>query len=242
VVWDTPSPDAWESMPLSGRFGTGANVWVQDGALWLYLAHNAAYDEDGKLLKLGALRITPVNGAFSNLASFKQELDLTSGAIFIDAASKKGSSIKMKLWFAGENLIIESASKAKTALEISFGSWREISRDSMYIDMGKRFHTVRADSVYMSPNGIVWNHRNANYPSPALQTDLKAQPFVVGNICNPAENNVFGGAIVCNQKLTPMVANIYRTMWSTSLEICFCHDARKCLDGVERIHNAGQGH
>jgi len=203
VEWTTPSPDAWESMPLSGRFGAGANVWVQDGALWLYLAHNAAYDEEGRLLKLGALRITPANGAFTSLTSFKQELDLASGAILIDAASKKGLSIKMKLWFAGENLIIESTSKPKTALEISFGSWRDKTRDSMYIDMGKRVHTVRADSVTMSANGIVWNHRNANYPSVALQTDLKTQPFAVGNICNPTENNVFGGAIVCNRKLTP---------------------------------------
>lgn len=203
VVWYTPSTDAWESMPLSGRFGAGANVWVQDGALWLYLAHNAAYDEDGRLLKLGALRITPANGAFSNLSSFKQELDLASGAILINAASKNGSAIKIKLWFAGENLIVESVSKAKTTLQIGFGTWRDKTRDSMYIDMGKRFHTVRADDVNMSNAGIVWNHRNANYPSTALQNDLKVQPFALGNICNPAENNVFGGAIVCNQKLTP---------------------------------------
>jgi hypothetical protein len=202
VIWNTPSPDAWESMPLSGRFGAGANVWVQDGSVWLYLAHNLAYDEDGRLMKLGALRITPANGAFADPATFKQELDLASGAIFIDAASKKGESVKMKLWFSGENLIIESASKTKTALEISFGTWRDITRDSMYIDMGKRITTLRADSICMNGKGIVWLHRNANYPS-ALQNELKIQPFAVGNICNPTENNIFGGAIVCNQPLTP---------------------------------------
>jgi hypothetical protein len=202
VIWNTPSPDAWESMPLSGRFGTGANVWVQDGSLWLYLAHNLAYDEDGRLMKLGALRITPANGAFADLAAFKQELDLASGAILIDAASKKGKSVKMKLWFAGENLIIESAAKTKTALEISFGSWRDITRDSMYIDMGKRITTLRADSIWLNGKGIVWHHRNANYPS-VLENELKIQPFADGNISNPAENNVFGGAIVCNRPLTP---------------------------------------
>jgi hypothetical protein len=40
-------------MPLSGRLGAGANVWVDDGSVWLYLAHNGAYDEQGRLLKLG---------------------------------------------------------------------------------------------------------------------------------------------------------------------------------------------
>jgi hypothetical protein len=144
----------------------------------------------------------PVPGSFADLASFKQELDLASGAIIINAASKKGESVRMKLWFAGENLIIESASKTKTTLEISFGSWRDITRDSLYIDMGKRIATLRADSIQMSANGIVWHHRNANYPS-VLEGELKIQPLAVENICNPTENNVFGGAIVSNQKLTP---------------------------------------
>lgn len=118
VVWDSPSPDAWESMPLSGRLGAGANVWVQDGSLWLYLAHNEAYDEDGRLMKLGALRITPANGSLTDLSSFKQELDLASGAIQIASTSKNGQSIQLKLWFAGENLIVQSASKSPTALDI----------------------------------------------------------------------------------------------------------------------------
>ena len=48
-------------MPLSGRMGAGANVWVQDGSIWLYPAHNGAYDEQGRLLKLGCVRITPVD-------------------------------------------------------------------------------------------------------------------------------------------------------------------------------------
>jgi hypothetical protein len=200
VVWNSPSADAWESMPLSGRYGTGANVWVQDGSLWLYLAHNAAYDEDSKLLKLGALRITPANHAFSDLASFSQKLDLASGAISIHASSRKGSSIHLKLWFAGDNLIIESASPAKTSLELSFGSWRDKTRDSMYLDMGKKISTLRADHVNTTDKGLVWYHRNADYPS-ELAGDLKKQPFAVGHVCNPADDNVFGGAIVCNRKL-----------------------------------------
>ena len=45
IIWDTPSKDSLDSMPLSGRLGAGANVWVQDGSIWLYLSHNGAYDE-----------------------------------------------------------------------------------------------------------------------------------------------------------------------------------------------------
>ena len=38
VVWDWPSVDSLDSMPLSGRHGAGVNVWVQDGSIRLYLA------------------------------------------------------------------------------------------------------------------------------------------------------------------------------------------------------------
>jgi len=31
-------------MPLSGRLGAGANVWVQDGSIWLYLGHSGAFN------------------------------------------------------------------------------------------------------------------------------------------------------------------------------------------------------
>jgi len=202
VVWDSPSPDAWESMPLSGRLGAGANVWVQDGSLWLYLAHNAAYDEDGRLLKLGCLRITPTDGALKDPASFKQELDLASGSILIESASKGGQSIKLRLWFAGENLIVESSAQTETSLSIQFGTWRDITREGLFLDMGKRQHTLRADRVEPRDQALLWFHRNADYPS-SLDTELAKQPFAKGNITNPAENNFFGGALVCDRLLTP---------------------------------------
>lgn len=201
VIWDSPSPDAWESMPLSGRFGAGANVWVQDGSLWLYLAHNGAYDEGGRLMKLGCLRITPENGALIDPVSFKQELDLSSGSIRINAASKSGQSIRIKLWFAGENLVIQSESKNPTAIDIRFGSWRDVLREKLFLDMGKRQHTLRPDHVDLNDQGITWFHRNSEYPS-TLDEELKAQPFAAGHLCNPAENNVFGGAIASDQSLT----------------------------------------
>lgn len=202
VVWDTPSKDAWESMPLSGMYGAGANVWVQDGSLWLYLAHNGAYDEGAKLLKLGALRITPSNGALSNLSAFSQELDIRSGSIVVKAESAKGASLKLKLWFASENLVIESKADCQTGYEISFGSWRDVRRDGLCLDLFNHKYWLNPDQVTMSSEGIAWHHQNNKYES-LLPGELKIQPFAEGNIYNPTENNVFGGAIVCNRPLIP---------------------------------------
>ncbi len=201
VAWDSPSTDAWDSMPLSGRLGAGANVWVQEGSLWLYLAHNGAYDEDGRLLKLGCLRLTPADGSLSNLASFRQELDLASGSILIEASSKNGRSLRLKLWFSGENLVIQSLTEAASALVLHFGTWRDRTREGLLIDMGKRTHTVRADHVLLRDQALLWFHRNADYPS-VLESEIAKQAFAVGQVHNPAQNNLFGGALLCDQPLS----------------------------------------
>ena len=201
VTWHTPSEDAWESMPLSGRYGAGANVWVQDGSLWLYLAHNMAYDEDGRLMKLGALRLTPSNDAFNDISSFTQHLDIYKGVITVESVSKTGARIKMKLWFADENLIIESSFKQANSFLVSFGTWRDQTKKGLHLDAWNSEFTVRADSVNMSKQGIVWFHKNNTYPS-SLDVELKKQSIEPASINNPAENNVFGGAIVCDQNLT----------------------------------------
>lgn len=203
VEWNTPSEDAWNSMPLSGKYGTGANVWVQDGALWMYLAHNYAYDEEGRLLKLGALKLTPLNNVLADMASFSQKLDISTGCINIKALSKGGDSFNAKLWFTGENLVIECDYDKKNTLDLSFGTWRDITRDSMHIDMGKRIHTLRADHVDMSSSSIYWFHDNSEYPSTLVQ-ELQKQDIDPKSVCNPTENNVFGGAIVCSGGLKPI--------------------------------------
>lgn len=40
VVWEEQSVGSKESMPLSGCNGYGANVWMEEGTLFLYLASN----------------------------------------------------------------------------------------------------------------------------------------------------------------------------------------------------------
>src|SRR5512136_2097849 len=113
ITWATPSIDSLDSMPLSGRMGAGANVWVQDGSIWLYLAHSGAFDEQGRLLKLGCVRITPA-GTKLGEPGFRQELDTNTGAITITQGGFNAS-----LWFAGQTLVFESTSDAAEPLEVA---------------------------------------------------------------------------------------------------------------------------
>ncbi len=188
VVWDSPSKDSLDAMPLSGRLGAGANVWVQDGSLWLYLAHNAAYDENGRLLKLGCLRLTPEDKSLAAPAAFRQELDLTTGSIRIRA-----DAFSATLWFAGETLVVETASGKPQALTVAFGTWRDRKRDGLKLDVWGA-ESIQPDKVVADASGIAWSHRNADYPFD-LAGAAQRQGIPREDLYDPAGSNVFGGAL-----------------------------------------------
>jgi hypothetical protein len=158
ITWTTPSVDSLDSMPLSGRFGAGANVWVQDGSIWLYLAHNGAYDENGRLLKLGCVRLTPKELGLGG-EGFVQELDPSTGAITI-----RQGDFKATLWFAGETLVYESSSEKAAPLEVAFGTWREKTKDGIRNDMMGSKTTFTGDQITASTSGFFWFHRNDDHP------------------------------------------------------------------------------
>lgn len=159
ITWNTPSADSLDSMPLSGRMGAGANVWVQEGSIWLYLAHNGAYDESGRLLKVGCIRLTP---KALNLGGegFVQELDPNTGAITI-----RQGDFNATLWFAGETLVYESASANDAPMEVAYGTWREKTKDGIRNDMMGAKTTFTGDQVTASKSGFLWFHRNDDHPA-----------------------------------------------------------------------------
>lgn len=157
VVWNTPSIDGIDSMPLSGSHGAGSNVWVQDGSIWIYLAHNGAYDSGLHLLKLGCIRITPVDWKFGS-EGFTQTLDPGTGHIGI---TQNGTSLK--LWYSDETLVIEGISDKKAEFDVAFGSWRDVDREKMKVGLSE-YANYTADEITPTSNGIDWVHRNSSAP------------------------------------------------------------------------------
>ena len=157
VVWNSPSIDGIDSMPLSGSHGAGSNVWVQDGSIWIYLGHNGAYDSGLHLLKLGCVRITPADWKFGG-EGFTQTLDPGTGNIEI---TQNGASLK--LWYSGETLIIDGVSGRKDAFDVAFGSWRDVDGKKAKIDLDAPI-AFTADEVTPTPEGIDWVHRNSSAP------------------------------------------------------------------------------
>jgi len=82
VVWESPSGNAHGSMPL-GNGDIGINAWVENsGDLVFYISKTDAWDENGRLCKIGRARVKfdpplPVKDGF------RQELKLRDGVIEI---------------------------------------------------------------------------------------------------------------------------------------------------------------
>jgi len=209
VVWDSPSQDSLDSMPLSGRLGAGANVWVEAGSIWIYPSHNGSYDEKGRLLKLGCVRITP-EGLKLGQAGFRQELVLANGTILIEQGDFQAA-----LWFAGETLLFESRSAKPLAYDVAFGTWRDRRRDGILVDVfGETRQTFMLDQVQPGKEGFVWFHRNSDYPFD-LAERAKRQGIPPEAVPDLTTKRVFGGAAMVEGGMTePLPTDVEWQFWN----------------------------
>ncbi len=101
VVWDSPSEDSSGSMPL-GNGETGINLWIEKstGDVVLYLARGDAWTEnvvlyrgDYGLAKVGRVRVKLGNAAFLNPTAFRQEYDLATASVSVEA-----NGTKLRAW------------------------------------------------------------------------------------------------------------------------------------------------
>lgn len=204
ITWDSPSRDSLDAMPLSGRFGAGANVWVQDESIWLYPGHSGAHDEKGRPLKLGCIRITPV-GINLGGEGFRQELDLATGTISI-----RQDDFNALLWFAGETLVVEiHAARQPRALDVAYATWRDHVKEGVKLDLWG-IETVQPDRVLADAEGFVWWHRNADYPFDVTALS-ESQGIPATAVRDRISNRVFGGALVVRDGLSTPVAS--RVRW-----------------------------
>ena len=201
VVWNSPSKDSLDSMPLSGRMGAGANVWVQDGSIWLYLAHNGAYDEQGRLLKLGCVRLTPVNVRLG-APGFRQELDLATGTIRIQQGDFNAS-----LWFAGQTLMIETSSSKPQVLDIAFATWRDQQRNGIRSDMHDTKGNFSPDRITADADGFGWFHRNADFGVDVV-AKAKEQGIAADAVHDVTTRRIFGGALAVAGGLSKLVESV----------------------------------
>lgn len=95
MVWDSPSRNALESMPLGGG-DIGCNIWVESGEIFLYMQRSGCFDETGEYLKLGRIRLSLSPNPLENHSHFRQEFKLKDGYITIHSQNKT-VNVKLKV-------------------------------------------------------------------------------------------------------------------------------------------------
>lgn len=188
VVWDSPSTDSSGSMPL-GNGETGINLWVEKstGDVVLYLARGDAWTEnvvlyrgDYGLAKVGRVRVKLGNAAFLNPTSYRQEFDLATASVTVEA-----NGTKLRAWVDANRPLIhlEFTSATPLHLRAEIDTYRKeemrgtlkfqkvLWSDSLKPAGGDDALILSKDTILEpKPSRIGWCYRNQNpYRIPELE-------------------------------------------------------------------------
>lgn len=217
ITWTTQSNNSAESMPCGGG-DIGLNVWVENNALYFYMAKSGTFDETNALLKLGRVKISMTPNPFEG-KSFKQVLQLKEGHVTIEAANGNLSTT-ITIWVDVFRPVIhvDVESNRPVTTEADFESWR-------YQDRPLRGHATFATSYKWTPpadaktykdeitfenNGVLFFHRNQPYTVFDMTVKQQGLDAVKDQLYNPLVNLTFGGRMEgTNMKPSGLTKGIY---------------------------------
>jgi alpha-L-fucosidase 2 len=186
LVWHSPGLNSLGSMPL-GNGDIGLNVWVEkNGDLVFYIAKSDAWCENGRLVKLGRVRVSISPPLFRDGNSFRQTLDLKNGCITISTKNRnagshppgqgsasRGDSISVRLWVDALNpaIVTEIQGNVPLTARVMLEVWRRNRRqilapEEMHSAYG--LNVPDGPPVFVEPDSIlphtssslIWFHRN----------------------------------------------------------------------------------
>lgn len=172
VIWNTPSENSLGSMP-AGNGDVGINLWVeQNGDLLFYLSKTDAWSENGRLLKVGKVRLSLTPNPFQNGVPFKQELDVANGMIRLEAGEKE-NKVSINVWVDAHHPVVQVdvTSNKKIQAKLSTIPWRTSRRridNKTELHSAYGMHGTGAPEVFVEKDSIlktkgeevIWLHRN----------------------------------------------------------------------------------
>jgi hypothetical protein len=204
VVWDQPGAGSKDSMP-AGNGDIGLNVWSEKetGSVCFYIGKTDAWDESGRLLKIGKVRIKVEPNPFADGAIFSQRLSLGEGAIEV-AAGEGRSAARLRIWADANRPVVrvEAHVPASSVVTASIEPWRLaplelkdelVSGLNYWRDLFGPT-VVQPDVVVDDPGEkIVWYHRNPETPSFAKA--IAMQGLEGAGIADPLRDRIFGAVM-----------------------------------------------
>ena len=200
IVWEKQSENASASMPCGGG-DIGMNVWVEKGALYIYVARNGNFDENNALLKTGRIKIllSPniLNGSF-----FKQQLHVKNGYVTVDG-EENGTRSTITIWADVFNPVvhIDVKSSKKIRVDATYENWRYQDRASKPKEnFGNSWkwaapaNTIyKKDEIGFKGNTVLFYHHNAAETIFDATVAQQGMDVVKSTLYNPLKNLTFGG-------------------------------------------------
>ncbi len=213
VVWTTPSKDASGSMPL-GNGDISLNVWVEgNGDLLFYVGKTDSWGDNGRLLKVGKVRISLSPNALTKGATFTQTLNLHDGEVVVETESGDGRQRTLqRVWVDANHPVIhvtvESTIQVTATAKIEL--WRteqyelpSIEVSDVYLDRSKpdQKHAptiVEPDTVLKNQRDrIGWYHCNVKSVGPELT--MRIQGLSECLHVDPLLDRVFGAVVTAER-------------------------------------------
>ncbi|WP_127586731.1 DUF5703 domain-containing protein [Paenibacillus koleovorans] len=169
VSWDSPSVGSQDSMP-AGNGDIGMNVWVEEnGDLLVYISKTDAWDETGRLLKLGRLRVSMTPNVLLR-GPFRQTLSMRRGEVAIEAGAA-GERVRIAVWCDANRpaLHVEAQTDQPVAIAARLELWRTEERVIPKVEMGGFYGFIHAPEplveapdtvVDTADDSVIWYHRN----------------------------------------------------------------------------------
>ena len=207
VTWDSPSENHHGSMPL-GNGDIGINAWIAPaGDVQFYIGKTDAWDDNARLVKVGAIRVHLEPNPFADNWPFRQTLSLRDATLKVEAG-EGARRVGVQVWVDANlpvvHVAVESASPVDATAAIEL--WRtqryeETQLQTSDILLNRKLPDQRQVSMVIEPdtiltgqqNRIGWYHHNGKSVGPQLLAEIQgltgfAQP-------DPLLDRTFGAVV-----------------------------------------------
>lgn len=205
VVWNSPGSNSAGSMPI-GNGDLGMNVWVEaNGDLLLLLGKTDAWSDNGRLLKLGRVRIHMTPNPFTSGQPFLQTLNLPNGEILV-SAGPPGDEVSFRIWVDANHpaIHVEALGDKPRDWQADVEIWRNSQRAFVNADELNSAYGVRSapTAPLIEPDTVVagltdkvtWYHRNIRSPWPETLA-VQGLGHLAGIMTDPILNRTFGATL-----------------------------------------------
>lgn len=181
VVWTTPSADVNGTMPL-GNGEIGVNAWVDAaGDLRFYFGRTDTWDEHGRLLKIGALRVRVGDGSTGRTKVFRQALEVERGRLTC-AYGQGDERVELALWVDANRpvIVVEATTAQPQTAEITAELWRTVAETLASVECSD-IYNARPEKTVVPPDTILaglrdrigWYHENQQSVGPKLCAEIQ---------------------------------------------------------------------